>query len=183
MVRLVPTTNDLSASGFAHHFMCEIFPHYGFPLKIVSDRGTQWNSDFFKALCRRPGVELSMSTAFHPQTNGLVERNNEVVEVALRHYISADISDWDDMLPLVEFAMNSSYHEAIRSTPFKINRITLPANPFDVLLHSSQQSSTETTGWLGLSPPQKGERTYVQGHEEYQRTRRCVHAAKSRICI
>jgi transposase InsO family protein len=99
MVRLAPTTNDLSASGFAHLYMREIFLHYGFPLKIVSDRGTQWNSDLFKALCRRSGVELSMSTAFHPQTNGLVERTNEVVEAALRHYISADLSDWDDMLP------------------------------------------------------------------------------------
>jgi transposase InsO family protein len=74
---------------------------------IVSDRGTQWNSDFFKALCRRAGVELSMSTAFHPQKNGLVEGTNEVVEAALHHYISADMSDWDVILPLVEFAMNS----------------------------------------------------------------------------
>jgi hypothetical protein len=73
-----------------------------------------------------------MSTAFYPQTNGLVERTNEVVEAALRHYISVNMSDRDDMLPLVEFAMNSSYHEALRSTPFRMNRITLPANPFDV---------------------------------------------------
>jgi hypothetical protein len=65
MVRLVPTTNDLSASGFAHLFMCEIFSHFGFSFKIVSDRGTQWNSEFFKALCCRAGVESSMSTAFH----------------------------------------------------------------------------------------------------------------------
>jgi hypothetical protein len=39
-----------------------------------------------------------MSFAFHLQTNGLVERTNEVVNVALCHYISADMSDWDDML-------------------------------------------------------------------------------------
>jgi hypothetical protein len=114
-------------------------------------------------------------------TTGLVERTNEVVEAALHHYISAGMSDWDDMLPRIEFAMNSSYHEAIRSIPFRTNRITLPANPFHVSLHSSQQNSTETTDWLGLSPPQKGERNYVQAHEEYQRARRCVHAAKSRM--
>jgi hypothetical protein len=131
--------------------MREMFPHYGFPLKIVSDRGTQWNSDLFKALCRRAGVELSAAFHIHPQTNGLVERINEVVEAALRHYISADMSDWDDILQLVELAMNSSHYEDIRSTPFRMNRINpiikLPVNPYDVLQHSSQQSSTETTGY------------------------------------
>ncbi len=81
MVRLVATRTDLSAEGFAKLFMLHVFPHYGFPVNIVSDRGTQWNSDFFKSMCQQAGVALKLSTAFHPQTNGLVERTNEVVEV------------------------------------------------------------------------------------------------------
>jgi hypothetical protein len=180
MVRLVPTTKDLTTKGFAQLFMREVFAHYGFPTKIVSDRGTQWNSAFFRAMCEEAGVELALSTAYHPQTNGLTERTNEVVEASLRHYISADMHDWHEQLPLVEFALNSSYHDAIKSTPYRMNRITLPASPFETLLERAQTTSTEMSSSLGL-PSDLGKRTYVQAHEEFQRARRCVHAAKSRM--
>ena len=88
MVRLVPTHTTLTTEGFAELFFREVFPHYGLPTKIVSDRGPQWNSEFFRTLCDRADIRLSLSTAYHPQTNGLVERTNEVVETALRHYVS-----------------------------------------------------------------------------------------------
>jgi len=181
MVRLIATTTELTTEGFARLFMKEVFPHYGFPVQIVADRGTQWNSEFFRALCKRAGVSLTLSTAFHPQTNGLTERTNEVVEAALRHYVSADMSDWDEMLPLIEFALNSAHHEAIQSTPFRMNRICLPANPFDVLISNSQARTSEQAGWMGLTPFAHGERTIMQAHEEFHRARRCVHAAKSRM--
>jgi transposase InsO family protein len=150
MVRLAPTTKDLTTKGFAQLFMREVFTHYGFPSKIVSDRGTQWNSAFFRAICEEAGVELALSTAYHPQTNGLVERSNEVVEAALRQYISADMHDWHELLPLVELALNSCYYEAIQSTPYRMNRVTLPATPFESLVERSQTASTDMSRSLGL---------------------------------
>jgi IS30 family transposase len=110
MVRLIATKTDLTATGFAKLFL-KVFPHYGFPLHIVSDRGTQWNSEFFRALCTVGGVQLHFSTAYHPQTNGLVERTNEMVSAALRSYVAPDMRDWPDSLSLVEFALNSRYHQ------------------------------------------------------------------------
>jgi hypothetical protein len=109
-----------------------------------------------------------------------VERTNEVVEAALRHYISADMHDWHELLPLVEFALNSSYHEAIQSTPYRMNRITLPASPFETLVERSQTASTEMSRSFGL-PSFLGTRTYVQAHEDFQSARRCVHASKCRM--
>ena len=50
MVRLIPTTADLDSVGFAKPFFTHVFPHYGMPEKIISDRGTQWNSEFFRKL-------------------------------------------------------------------------------------------------------------------------------------
>lgn len=133
--------------------------------------GTVRSSSPFVSAHELAGVQLRMSTAFHPQSTGLTERTNEVVTSALRHYAASDMADWDEMLPLVEFAMNSSYHEAIQTTPFKMNRITLPANPVEVLTRLRSESSTELASWVGMS---EGERTYAQAHEEYQRARRCV---------
>ncbi len=181
MVRLIPTVTTLDAEGFARLFVIHVFPHYGFPLRFVSDRDPRWNSEFFKALCAAAGVELRTSTAYHPQTNGLVERTNEVVGTALRHYVAADMTDWDDYLPMVEFALNNSYHEAIQSTPFRMNRVSLPLNPFDALVRNAQPLSTELGAWMGASRVDAGRRTYAQAMEEFQRARRCVHHAKARM--
>lgn len=126
MVRLVPCWSTLDTKGFAKLFFREIFPHYGMPEAIVSDRGTQWNSEFFHALCDATGIQLRLSTAHHPQTNGLVERYNEVISTALRHFVGPDKGVWDDFLPYIEFAINDSYHPALEGTPFQMNRISLP---------------------------------------------------------
>ena len=66
MVRLVPTDYTLDAIRFAKMFFREIFPHYGMPRKIVSDRGSQWNNEFFQEVCKLAGIHLSLSTAYHP---------------------------------------------------------------------------------------------------------------------
>jgi imidazoleglycerol phosphate dehydratase HisB len=104
MVRLIATKTDLTTTGFAKLFLKEVFPNYGFPLHIVSHRGTQWNSEFFRALCTGAGVQLRFYTAYHPQTNGQVERTNETVSAALRSYVAPNMRDWPDSLSLLEFA-------------------------------------------------------------------------------
>ena len=186
MVRLVPTIRELSTEGFAKLFMREVFPHYGLPSYIVSDRGGQWNSGFFRALCERAGITLALSSAHHPQTNGLVERMNEVISAALRHYVNSQAQDWDEWLPFVEFAMNNTYQKAIGATPFQMNRIALPNNPFEAIMqHKSGEKRlvSETTTWMGMSEESAGFRTWAQACAQYQWARRCLHLAKSRMKV
>jgi hypothetical protein len=183
MVRLIPTRTLLDTQGFAKLFIREVFPHYGLPRHIISDRGRQWNSDFFRELCDRVGIRLNLSTAYHPQTNGLVERTNEVVETALRHFVAADHRDWDEHLPFVEFALNDTYHQSTQSTAFRMNRVTLPRNPFDVVVYNSAANAavkTDLASWMGTSET-SGSRTMLQAQEQFQWARRCVHLAKSRM--
>jgi transposase InsO family protein len=122
---------------------------------------------FFRTICEAAGVQLSLSTSFHPQTNGLTERTNQVVAAALPH-VSADMKDWHSQLPLVKFAKSSAYHDPILSAPFRMNRIALPAYPFDALIAASQQVSTECAGWLGISHNVTGQRTHMQAYDEYR---------------
>lgn len=124
-----------------YSWLCEAFssfsPHYGFPLAIVSYRGSQWISELFRDLCDMAGVQLSLSTAFQLSTNGLTEHTKEVVTVALHHYVTADVYA-TGIHSCVLLSYRSSHHDAIGTTPFKMNRITIPANHFDVWLRDSQ---------------------------------------------
>ena len=182
MVRLVPTHTTLDAAGFIRLFMREVFPHYGMPEAIVSDRGTQWNNELFQGMCRALGIQLRMSTAYHPQTNGLVERQNEVVSAALRHYVDAEHKDWDDFLPLIEFALNSSHHDALGCSPFSLNRIKVPKDPFQVL-NGLERCRSQLGHSVGVSKlvGNPGARTAIQAEALYERARRSVQLAKDQM--
>jgi hypothetical protein len=126
-----------------------------------------------------------MSTAYHPQTNGLVERSNEMVETAIRHYVQADHRNWNSKIPFIEFALNSSKKDATGTTPFHMNRVTIPRNPFQAVLsnvahNKGLKAKSPMTTWMGLKEP-SGERTAVQAHLDFQFARRCVDLAKCRM--
>ena len=82
-VLLVPSKITLKAPGFAQMYFESVFVHYGLPFTMVSDRGTTWNNEFFRELCKYAVRQLRLSTPDHPQTNVLVERTNEVVGTAI----------------------------------------------------------------------------------------------------
>ncbi len=108
MVHLIPTTNDVTASGGAQLYQDRIFSLHGIPDDIVSDRDTKFTSAFWRQLQKLLGTNLNMSTAFHPQTDGQTERMNSVLEDMLRHFVSPDQQDWDLFLSLAEFSMTAT---------------------------------------------------------------------------
>ncbi|CAJ0920633.1 unnamed protein product [Ranitomeya imitator] len=67
------------------------------------------------------GIDLSFSSAFHPQTNGQTERTNQTLETYLRCFVSADQDDWVSFLPLAEFALNNLASSATLVSPFFCN--------------------------------------------------------------
>ena len=78
------------------------------------------------------GIKQAMST-FHPQTDGQTERSNRRVEDMLQHYIDPSQTDWDQHLPAVEFAINNSWKESIKETPFSLNSGQHPLVPINLL--------------------------------------------------
>uniref|UniRef100_A0A803JVG2 Chromo domain-containing protein n=1 Tax=Xenopus tropicalis TaxID=8364 RepID=A0A803JVG2_XENTR len=97
-----------------------IFKLHGFPINIVSDRGVQFVSKFWRAFCSLVGIELSFSTAYHPQTNGQTERVNQSLEQFLRCYVANNQSSWAELLPWAEFAYNNATHSSTGQSPFFI---------------------------------------------------------------
>jgi hypothetical protein len=134
MVHLAPCRDDTTAEQFADIFVQHVFRSHGLPTQIVSDRDPRFTSKFWRALMERLGVSQAMSSAFHPQTDGNTERVNRVLEDMLRHFVDPAQSNWDALLPLVEFAINDSYHESVGNTPFVLNYGKRPRLPVDLVL-------------------------------------------------
>jgi hypothetical protein len=105
------------------------------PQTLISDRGTVWNSKFSRAVFNNYGVELNLNSPYHPETDGQTERMNRLLEDMLRHYISPTQNDWNEWLPLLQFATNNSWQESIQSTPFFLNTGAHPVNPSTAPLH------------------------------------------------
>ncbi len=80
----IPTTTTLGADGLANLLRDHVFAQHGLPKAIVSDRGSKFVSQLWRTLTSRLGINLRLSTAFHPQTDGQTERVNQVLEQYLR---------------------------------------------------------------------------------------------------
>ena len=144
MVRLVPTTSNLTGPGFAKLFFQQLYPHYGLPLGICSDRGVQWNNEFFRSLCTHLGISLHLTFSYHPRANGQVERLNRVIEEALRHFVGPAHDDWDDYIPHIEFSINSAKTDSTGCTPFQLNRLTPPLSPTALAFNLGTTSKPST---------------------------------------
>jgi len=121
MCHLIPFPNVPSASDTAAAFLNSVFRFHGLPNNILSDRGTQFTSKFWTAVCKGLNIELKFSSPFHHQTNGLTERVNSVIEQYLRCYTNLKGSNWNDFLYLAEFSYNNAIQESTKHSPFFSN--------------------------------------------------------------
>ena len=87
MMHCQPTHTNMKAPALAKIFFYTIVRLHGLPDDIVSDREPKFTENFWRALSKRVGVKLSISTAFHPQTDGQTERDNRTLESILRNFL------------------------------------------------------------------------------------------------
>lgn len=118
MAHYVPSRKDLDAGELADVFVSKYFRHHGAPASIVTDRGTLFTSKFWSSLCFYLRIKRRLSTAFHPQTDGQTERQNQTLEQYLRAHINFVQDDWVRLLPLAEFSYNNSRHSVTGVSPF-----------------------------------------------------------------
>ena len=98
---------------FYRLYIREIVRLHGVPVSIVSNRDPRFTAHFWKSFQKAMGTRLTMSTAFHPQTDGQSERTIHVLEDMLRACVLDHNGSWEEHLPLVEFAYNNSYQVSI----------------------------------------------------------------------
>jgi hypothetical protein len=119
-IQLFPVTTQLMADGVASIYFEQVFPLHGIPKKIISDRGPQFAARSMRALYKCLGIDAGLTTAYHPQANGQVERKNQEVEIYLKLFTGKRQDDWADLLPTAEFVINSRLNSAMGHTPFEL---------------------------------------------------------------
>jgi len=121
MVYFIATTEKTSAEGLAKLFRDHIWKLHGLPESIISDRGVQFAVGTIKELNNLLGIQTKLSTAYHPQTDGQMERINQELEQYLRVFINHRQEQWPDWLEMAEFAYNNKIHVSTKTLPFKAN--------------------------------------------------------------
>ena len=89
---------DTTASTLANVLIKRWIPNFGVPQSITSDRGAQFTSDLWKGMCDKLGIERRQTSAYHPCSNGKVERFNGKLKQALRCRLDGR-ANWTDELP------------------------------------------------------------------------------------
>jgi hypothetical protein len=110
----------LSSEFTAQLFIDHVYSRFGLPDKLMTDRGTQFDAEFFKELCRLLGIKPSMTTAFHPQANGGTERVNREIQLYLSVFCINNPTSWDKALKKAEFVYNNRPHADRSQTPFEL---------------------------------------------------------------
>ena len=155
--------SEITAASVAAAFLDCWVSRFGVPLYVVTDRGTQFESELFSELAKLIGFFRLRTTAYHPQTNGLVERMHRVLKTA----IVARNQEWLDALPVVLLGIrNSMIHDyspfmAVTGTNIMFPRPIAESCPSEDLNSSKIRNLFKDMQKLNLdSPDHHGEKKH-----------------------
>jgi len=108
------------AMTVARAFVEEIILKIGIPQSILTDQGSNFMSGVFGNVCKILKIKRMKCTAYHPQTNGALERTHRVLVEYLRCFILEDQSNWDKWLPYATFVFNTTPHTSTGFTQHEL---------------------------------------------------------------
>ena len=122
----LPCTTNISGPGIAQLYLDYVYRWFGLPTKIISNRDPCFTSHFGKAITKKLGIEQNLSTAFHPQTDGLSERKNQWIEQYLHTIVASHPEDWSYWIAIASAVHNNRINSTIGLSP---NEILLGYSP------------------------------------------------------
>ena len=122
---------DKTARSVADALMDIWLPRYGFPLFLHSDQGKEFDNAMIHKLSKLLGTVKTKTTPYHPRSDGLVERFNRTLLAMLAMFVSQEHDNWDDLLPFMMLAYNTTVHMTTGFTPYRLvfgDGCNLPGN-------------------------------------------------------
>jgi transposase InsO family protein len=128
---------DQTTETIADKILTGIICRYGLPRVILSDRGSGFISALAKMIYTMLNIKRVTTTAWHPQSNGIVERFNGTLKTMLAMWVNEMQTDWDVLLPYALFAYNVSIHRILQETPFYLSFARDARLPIDYIVTST----------------------------------------------
>lgn len=116
LIQLVPLRKKVAATvstAIFEHWICLFGP----PRVLQTDGGAEFQNRLLAEICHHLRTRTALTTAHHPQANGMIERTNRVVKDALAATAAESPQDWEQMVPQVRLALNSAFHRSVQETP------------------------------------------------------------------
>ena len=123
-------TPDQKASTVAKILVDRVFSRFGPPVVLHSDQGTNFESTLMHKVCDVMGITNTRTTAYHPQCDGQVERQNRTLQDMLAAFCTKHDNDWDAAV----FAYNTSRQESLQTSPYEIVFGRIPRLPLELEL-------------------------------------------------
>ena len=133
-------TPDITAKTIAAQFYHKVICVYGAPKRLLSDNGSSFVGAIFKELCTQFEIKQSFSTAYHPQSQGGVERANRTIINALRNFVNSKQTDWDTFISPLTFAMNASDNSPLGYSAYMLVFGRAPTLPSEINLDEPYNS-------------------------------------------
>ena len=192
MAHYIPCASTATTVDIANLLIEHVIKHHGLADDYRSDRDKIFTSKLWEHVWSRLGTSLSLSTAYHHQTAGQVERVNQEMRRYLAIYCDSH-ADWKENLALAELAYNSHINASTGCTPFELNYGFQPRNPnelitpeplrpIDRLTSAEKQASKKGEAWLAdlHQAWEKAEtvlrKTYTQYEKFYKRQHKDTRA-------
>ncbi|GJU38861.1 putative reverse transcriptase domain-containing protein [Tanacetum coccineum] len=115
----LPIRENDPLDKLARLYLNRIVARHGIPASIICDRDGRFTSNFWRSFQKALGTDISMSTAYHPETDGQSERTIQTLEDMLRACVIDFGKGWVKHLPLAEFSYNNSYHASIKAALYE----------------------------------------------------------------
>ncbi len=120
--KLIPVNETLTQEGLTYLFNKHVVADHGMPEEVITDRGSLFKAAYWKTYLAKQGAKGKMSTSFHPETDGQTERMNQAVEQYIRFYANKLQSNWVELLPTAQLALNSAVSSTTKVSPHYANK-------------------------------------------------------------
>uniref|UniRef100_A0A5S6R481 RNA-directed DNA polymerase n=1 Tax=Trichuris muris TaxID=70415 RepID=A0A5S6R481_TRIMR len=141
---------DTSAQTVAETFFTNWIARFGVPCQVTSDRGRQFESHVWASLSTLLGINHTLTSAYHPQANGLVERFHRQLKAALIAHMQATHTRWTAALPLVLLGIRTALKTDIRLAPAELLYGTTLRLPAEFLAPTGPPGNPDPTNFASV---------------------------------
>lgn len=134
---------NLEASTVAKVFVEEFISRFGVPLICHTDQGKSFEAQLFKELCKILGIDVTRSSSFHPQSNGMIEKCNNTIITMLSAFVNENQKNWDELVPFVMLAYRSSVHSSTDMSPCMLMLGREVRLPVDLIFGDPEKNNPE----------------------------------------